>query len=117
MLGIDGGISNGFGVKYPDYVERSHKIQAENDYDAIIKAAGYAFLRSRNHLSNPETEYTKVKINSIYSSTGLVNQRSVLESQGKKHIEMFEFEDDCLVTKCSDLEHLILLTKMGERDS
>ena len=104
-FGIDGGVSPGFGVKYPDYIEKDIIIQAENGIDAVDKAYDKAKELSREHLSNPNTGTTKVFILSIYNNRHRLDVAALVD-WNKIHDGRIKVEDKRLVARCSTLEHL-----------
>ena len=72
-FGIDGGVSPGFGVKYPDYIRRTEEISAENSKDAYQNAMTMAKEFAYDHLSNPETDFTTVQLLSLSGPDGAVS--------------------------------------------
>jgi len=113
-FGIDGGISQGFGIKYPDYITIDKIIDAKDDLEAVCKAAKEAYKLSRSHLSNPDTDYTTVTMLQLYNDTHvLLDQKKILEKQGYKSISVnkrdFEWKENTLSISCSMLEHLLTL--------
>lgn len=67
---IDGGVSNGFGLKQPDNTHRTEYISSPNPQDAYIKTMELATDHANNYLSNPETGYTTVKLVSLVGPEG-----------------------------------------------
>ncbi|MBI2449877.1 hypothetical protein HYV49_06320 [Candidatus Pacearchaeota archaeon] len=105
LFGIDGGVSPGFGVKYPDYIERNEEFKASSYDSARMNALIIAARFAREHLSNPETGYTTVKILRISDEgSNVVPQEPLLE-----RIKGLEFENGCAVVRCSTEEHLLML--------
>jgi hypothetical protein len=109
-FGIDCAVSHGFGLKSPDYVKRDEKLSADNDANALLAAAKLAQHYSRDYLSNPANDdFTTVTLLELRGPNGLMNQKAVLKKHGFDSINRFEWDKDMLVTKCSMLEHLLLL--------
>lgn len=107
IFGIDGGISNGFGLKEPDYYERNEKIYADSDEKAFENALGLAIKHAKYGLSNPETNYITVKLLTLKDENNdNLNQES-LNKDSK-----IEFEEGCVIVKCSMLEHILLYDDM-----
>ena len=102
-FGIDGGESPGFGVKYPDYIEKIEKINAESDAEAITTALKMAREYSKDHLSNPNTEETAVTLMYVAEKGRVLDQATLVD---KTKVEL---SNGCAVVKCSTLEHLLLL--------
>ena len=92
-FGIDGGVSPGFSVKYPDYIRRTEKISAESPKVAYQNAMDMAGKFADDHLSNPETGLTTVQLLSLNGSDGAVS-----------------FDASKSVVKRSMLEHLLAVT-------
>jgi len=109
--GIDGGMSQGFGVKYPDYIEKDIMIQAENNLDAVDKAYEKAVELSRDHLSNPETGMTKVSVHAIYDMDQVRLHIGALVDWNKVHDGRILLEDERMVAKCSTLEHILFMSR------
>lgn len=89
-FGIDGGVSPGFGVKYPDYIRRTEKISAENPQVAYREAMSIAGKFADDYLSNPETGLTTVQLLSLNGPAGTVS-----------------FDASTAVVKRSMLEHFL----------
>ena len=108
-FGIDCGVSHGFGVKYPDYVNLDEALTANDDISAISAAAKLAITLSRDYLSNPKDNLTKVTLLELYDQKrNRMNIKEVLKQNGYDSIKSFEWDDDGkLITKCSMLEHLL----------
>ena len=105
-FGIDGGVSPGFGVKYPDYIGRVEIINADSPCEAMAAALKMAKDYSQDHLSNPNTNYTTVTLLSLADAPGSKLEQELLAGKGEA-----EFLNGCAVVKCSSLEHLLLLAK------
>lgn len=104
-FGIDGGISPGFGVKYPDYAEEVREFEADSYDSARMSALKIAARSAKDHLSNPKTGYTTVKILSLMDKDdNIVSQEPLLE-----RVKDLEFENGCAVVKCSMEMHLLIL--------
>lgn len=104
VFGIDGGVSHGFGSKYPDYIEKKESISAESPKDAMLKAVGQAVYLSREHLSNPKTDRTTVKILALLDSDGgRLSQEELGRDLGVK------VEEGCAVVSCTMLEHFLMI--------
>ena len=88
-FGIDGGVSPGFGVKYPDYVRRIETLSADSPQLAYQNAMVLAEKFADNSLSNPETGLTTVQLLSLRGVDGDVS-----------------FDASKAVVKRSELEHL-----------
>ena len=107
IFGIDGGISNGFGLKCPNYCERKENIYADSDEKAFEIALGLAINHARYGLSNPETNYTTVKLLTLKDKdNNNLNQKSL-----NKNPEI-NFEENYAIVRCSMLEHILLLDDM-----
>lgn len=110
MYGISCGVSQGFGLKYPDYIERTERIDADNNLSALIKIAKKAVEFSFEYLSNPDDDATIVTVNHLYDKNNrLLNQKEILKAEGFTSIRRFEWKGDKLVTSCSSIEHLLSL--------
>ena len=115
-FGIDGGVSHGFGVKYPDYSKKEENFELEkvDDERALATAGIMAYNFSLNHLSNPETNETKVTLLNLFNEKGEVNQKEFVskyngfKDKNGKTLN-FEFENDKMVFSCSQFEHLLRL--------
>ncbi|MEK6872722.1 MAG: hypothetical protein AABW90_01785 [Nanoarchaeota archaeon] len=106
VFGIDGGVSPGFGVKYPDYIEKTENILADNSEEAMGKAIERARYFSQEHLSNPETGYTTVKLLSLRDNDG-----RLLDQVDLNNNPNINFEKRQAIIKCSMLEHVLSLSK------
>jgi len=104
VFGIDGGVSHGFGIKYPDYIEKTKEILAESDYEAFNRAINQAKEISKEHLSNPKTGYTAVKVLILKDEKG----RPLCQESLNKNPKII-FEEGCALVKSSTLEHLLNL--------
>lgn len=91
-FGIDCGVSSGCGVKYPDNVERTETLSADNSQLAYQNAMGLAGKFADDYLSNPDNGVTTVQLLSLRNSEGDV-----------------PFEASKSVVKRSMLEHLLTL--------
>jgi hypothetical protein len=109
-FGIDGGVSPGFGVKYPDSIERLETVKADSPREAMAAALKMAKDYSQDHLSNPNTDYTTVALLSLTDSQGKKLDQLALVGKGEA-----EFSNGCAVVKCSSLEHLLLLARGKEK--
>ena len=84
---IDCGVSPGFGVKSPDNVVRTEKINADNSGVAYQSAMILAGKFADDYLSNPQTGLTTVQLLSLNSQNEVVSfdasksivRRSMLE--------------------------------------
>ncbi len=120
-FGIDGGVSHGYGLKSPDYIKKEENFELEgekaNNENALGKAAIIAYKLSRNHLSNPETDETKVTLlNLLNEKRELISQKDFVSEYGGFNFEngkslSFSVENDKMVFTCSTLEHLLSLGK------
>lgn len=90
MYKVDGGVSQGFGVKYPDQYEIARDFEAE-PADAYSFAMKIAKDYADDALSNPETGKTVVGLVSLRGSNGAV-----------------EFDKKKAVVETSMLEHLLM---------
>lgn len=119
--GIDGGVSPGFGVKYPDYCEKEENFELKdeiaNEENALCKSAIIGYKISRNHLSNPDTDETKVTLLNLFKEKGeIINQKNFVSKydgfRDKNGREInFQEENGKMVFSCSQLEHLFSLGK------
>jgi hypothetical protein len=100
-FGIDGGVSQGFGITYPEYSEKDEIIEAKNERDAVMKAYDIAQTYSRKHLSNPNNRMTTVKILSMRDH----NKNSI--NLMLNALEGMDIEHGHITVKCSALEHMI----------
>ena len=91
-FGIDGGVSPGFGVKYPDYVREQKVILADSPQVAYQNAMNLAGKFADNYLSNPDTCLTTVQLLSLNGPNGTVS-----------------FDAFKAIVKRSMLEHLLAL--------
>ncbi len=91
-FGINGGVSHGFGIKYPDYFERTENIIADNHEIAFNNAMKYAKKLADDHLSDPETGLTRVRLLNLIGP-----ERKV------------EFDREKAVVETTMLEHLLRL--------
>jgi len=97
-FGIDGGVSPGFGVKYPDYVRKQRVILADSPQVAYQNAMNLAGEFADDHLSNPDTGFTTVQLLSLNGPDGAVS-----------------FDASKAVVKRSMLEHLLALASEEKR--
>lgn len=88
-LGINCGISSGYGIKYPDYVEIEEQFAADTFVDAVIQASKLATRFADNYLSDPETDYTTVRLLSFFEE--------------KRELKL----DNEMVVRRSTLDHLL----------
>ncbi|MDD4353803.1 MAG: hypothetical protein PHN56_05085 [Candidatus Nanoarchaeia archaeon] len=86
---INGGASEGFGLKTP-LTEIQEKIFQATPENAYLEAMYTARLLAENYLSNPETKKTTVKLLELYGPKGKI-----------------EIKEKLLETHCSTFEHLI----------
>lgn len=116
-FGIDCGVSHGFGLKSPDYVEQDEFLIADNPLGAIIAAAKQARRFSMNYLSNPDNDFTTVTLLKLSDSNrNLINLKKILKEAGYEGIKRFEWgNEEKLITKCHMLEHLLDLVPKEER--
>ena len=91
-FGIDCGVSPGYGVKYPDNVERTETLDADSPQVAYQNAMGLARNFADDYLSNPDNGLTTVQLLSLSNSDGDVS-----------------FDASKSVVKRSMLEHLLSL--------
>ncbi len=89
-FGIDCGVSPGFGVKYPDEVERTETVFADNQQEAYQNAMLIVKKFADDYLSNPNNGLTTVKLLSLIGSEGAVS-----------------FDTSNSIVKRSTLEHLL----------
>jgi hypothetical protein len=87
---IDCGVSPGFGVKYPDNVERTERIVADSPQVAYQNAMDLAGKFADDYLSNPDTGLTTVRLLSL-----------------RDPHETFSFDASKAIVKRSMLEHLL----------
>ncbi len=90
-FGIHCGVSHGFGIKYPDYVEEIKKISAPTSDAAFLNAVDCARQFADDYLSDPETGLTTVQL---------------LELRGPKG--NISFDPTKATVKCSWLEHILV---------
>lgn len=117
--GIDGGVSPGFGVKYPDYTTKEENFELEgetaNEDNALGKSAIIGYKLSRNHLSNPNTNETKVTLLNLINEKGeVIHQKDFVSEYGGFNFAngksiSFSVENGKMVFTCSQLEHLLRL--------
>ena len=91
-FGINCGVSQGYGVKYPDNVKRTETLSADSPQVAYQNAMSMARKFADDYLSNPENGLTTVQLLSLRSSDGVV-----------------PFDVSKSVVKRSMLEHLLLI--------
>ena len=91
-FGIDCGVSPGYGVKYPDNVERTETLSANSPQVAYQNAMDLARKFADDYLSNPDNGLTTVQLLSLRNPDGDV-----------------PFEASKSVVKRSMLEHLLSL--------
>lgn len=103
LFGIDCGVSQGFGVKYPDYIEKREEIEDITPEGAMKKAIERALYHSREYLSNPETGKTIVSVKEISDKDGNVLDQKMLLPEFSREIVS---EDGFSFVECSMLEHL-----------
>src|SRR3989344_479197 len=89
-FGIDCGVSPGYGVKYPDNVERTETLLADSPQVAYQNAMSMAGKFADDYLSNPDNGLTTVQLLSLRNSDGNV-----------------PFDASKSVVKRSMLEHLL----------
>jgi hypothetical protein len=95
FYGIDGGVSYGFGTKYPDYTEEKMNIQAADDACALRNAMDLAGTLADDSLSNPDTGVTKVSLLSLLGPHGNVQfdkESAVVTRSLQDHILRFKSE-------------------------
>lgn len=88
--GIYCGVSPGFGVKYPDYVEERTLLPAKNDCEAFEEAMAQARLFAQDYLSDPEAGLTTVQLLRLTGPTGAI-----------------AFDPRRAIATCSMLEHFL----------
>jgi|SRR3989344_1848118 len=98
---IDCGVSSGFGVKYPDKIERIERVTAESPNVAYQSAMDMAGKFADDYLSNPDTGLTTVRLLSLRDDDVL--------SGGD-----VSFDASKSVVKRSMLEHLFALVSGGK---
>ncbi|HLD38408.1 MAG TPA: hypothetical protein VJA20_03130 [Candidatus Nanoarchaeia archaeon] len=110
-FGVDYGVYYKSGGKYPDYLEIKKSLIAKDDFKALLISAGQMLILSRDYPINPKTNFTKVTLIELYNEYGnLINPKETLKIQGYNRIPRFKWEKkNKLFTKCSKLEHLIIL--------
>jgi hypothetical protein len=91
-FGIDCGVSPGYGVKYPDNVERTETFSADSPQVAHQTAMRLAGSFADDYLSNPENDLTTVQLLSLRNSE-----------------ENIPFDPSKSVVKRHMLEHLLSL--------
>ncbi|MBI4451276.1 hypothetical protein HY642_04845 [Candidatus Woesearchaeota archaeon] len=67
---IDHGVSQGFGIKYPDESTERYEFAAESTIDAILEMEARAAHYAREFLSNPETGRTTVTLKRLEAADG-----------------------------------------------
>lgn len=87
---INGGESQGYGLKYPLVYNEKKIFQANDKIEAYFEAMYQARLLAEDALSNPDTNKTVVTLLELYS------QKEELNFKGKKD-----------VVECSKAEHLL----------
>jgi len=88
-FGIDCGVSPGYGVKYPDNVERTETLSADSPQVAYQNAMGLARKFADDYLSNPDNGLTTVRLLSLRNSEGNVSfdaSKSVVERSMLEHL-------------------------------
>ncbi len=86
---IDGGVSQGFGVKYSDKYTREEIISSSGGGEAYKTAMIFARGLARDSLSNPETGKTVVRLISLTGNDGPVAfdaSKSVVEVGELEHL-------------------------------
>ena len=118
-FGIDGGVSPGFGVKYPDYSEKEETFELDekhlSDENAFARAAIIGYNLSRDSLSNPNTNKTKITLLSVINEKDIsLNQEEFISkydgiafTDGKSI--NFKTENGKIIFICSQLEHLLMM--------
>ena len=94
-FGIDCGVSQGFGVKYPDYVREEKTLSAGTPRVAYQNAMSMAGKLADDYLSNPDTGLTTVQLLSLSSSEGAVSfdaSQSVVKRSMLEHLLAPAFE-------------------------
>ena len=94
---VDGGVSQGFGIKYPDQYEIERHFEAE-PADAYALAMKIAKDYADDALSNPDTGKTVVELVSLRGPNGAV-----------------EFDRKKAVVETSMLEHILMLVDSKEK--
>ena len=92
-FGIDCGVSPGYGVKYPNNVERTQPLSADPPQVAYQHSMNLAGKFADDYLSNPNNGLTTVQLLSLRGSDGDVS-----------------FDASKAVVKRSMLEHLLSLS-------
>ena len=88
-FGIDGGVSHGFGIVYPDYVRKQKVISADSPQTAYQNAMDLAKEFADDHLSNPDSGFTSVQLLSLTSPDGDVSfdaSKSIVKKSWMDHI-------------------------------
>ena len=118
-FGIDGGVSPGFGVKYPDYSEKEETFELDekhsSDENAFARAVIIGYNFSRDSLSNPNTNKTKITLLSVINEKDIsLNQEEYISkydgiafTDGKSI--NFNKENGKIIFFCSQLEHLLMM--------
>ena len=110
IFDIDGAVSRGFGLKFPDHYQKTEVITVDSPEDAMIKAVEKARYHTKESLSNPETDCTVVKLIRLQDQSGkdFVEQIKALPKDFLNRYPEIFFEEGIPTAKCSNLEHLLL---------
>jgi len=101
--GINCGVSSGFGLKDPDYVERTEKVNANSDSEAMVEAYKTAVYFSDEYLSDPDNDLTTVKILRLENDKGKILEQELVNTHPK-----IKFENGIAVAKATRLDHVLL---------
>ena len=88
-FGIDGGVSTGFGIVYPDFVREQKVISADSPQVAYQNAMDLARKFADDHLSNPDSGFTTVQLLSLRGSDGDVSfdaSKAVVKKSWIEHV-------------------------------
>lgn len=91
MYKVDGGVSQGFGIKYPDQYDIKRDFEAE-PADAYAFAMKIAKDYADDALSNPDTGKTVVELVSLRGPNGAVEfdrKKAFVETSMLEHFLMF----------------------------
>jgi|GEM_PF-6349731 len=113
LFEIDGGISYGFGITYPDQSKSTKMIIADNIFEAGLKAINTAKYLSKQHLTNPNTDVTKVTLVELIDQNGKIIKTEQLEELAQRFRLKIEVEESHIVAKSSLWEHLMDYAKVA----
>ncbi len=66
QLKVDGAVSHGLGISYPDVYTKEEIVQADDNERAVVEAICYALSIAESALHNPDNGYVIVTLENIF---------------------------------------------------